>query len=103
MFQEKAKAFLALPAGHATSADLASEIGDALREQGLEPVWFTEPGVMDQTQSGIRRAEVVVADLTGSNPNVLFEVGFALGLSKPVLLLSQEPAGGVPFDLHTQQ
>ena len=57
----------------------------------------------DQIHSAIRRAEFVVADLTGANPNVLFEVGLALGLNKPVLLLSQGPTKEMPFDLQQLQ
>jgi hypothetical protein len=107
MFQEKAQAFLALPVNEAASADLSGQISAALSEQGIEPIAATDmntDGVLsDQVHSAIRRAEFVVADLTGANPNVLFEVGLALGLSKPVLLLSQAPATEMPFDLRTQQ
>ncbi|HET7527381.1 MAG TPA: nucleoside 2-deoxyribosyltransferase [Burkholderiaceae bacterium] len=107
MFQEKAQAFLALPLKDSASTDLAEQIGEVLRQQDIEPVLATDlsssSALSDQIQAAIRRAEVVVADLTGANPNVLFEVGLALGLSKPVLLLSQTPANEVPFDLRTQQ
>jgi nucleoside 2-deoxyribosyltransferase len=107
MFHEKAQAFLALPLKDAASLELAKQIGEVLKDQGLEPVLAAEissSGVLsDRVQSAIRRAEIVVADLTGANPNVLFEVGLALGLSKPILLLSQGPAKDVPFDLHTHQ
>lgn len=37
-----------------------------------------------------RKAEIVVADLTNQNPNVLIEVGLALSLEKPLLLISQD-------------
>jgi nucleoside 2-deoxyribosyltransferase len=108
MFQEKAEAFLALPLKDPASKNLAGQIGDLLREQGIEPILAADggtsgAGALAERQNAIRRAEFVVADLTGSNPNVLFEVGLALGLSKPVLLLSQGPAKDVPFDLHSQQ
>jgi nucleoside 2-deoxyribosyltransferase len=107
MFQAKPQAFLALPLKDAASRELADQIGEVLRQQDLEPVLAsdlgTTPALSDQIQAAVRRAEIVVADLTGANPNVLFEVGLALGLSKPVLLLSQGPANEVPFDLRTQQ
>jgi nucleoside 2-deoxyribosyltransferase len=103
MFKEKPEAFLALPLKDAVSSALAEQIAEVLREQGIEPVLPTDLGAAgalpDQIQHAIRRAEVVVADLTGTNPNVLFEVGVAIGLSKPVLLISQEPMRDVPFDL----
>jgi nucleoside 2-deoxyribosyltransferase len=57
----------------------------------------------EHVQTAIRGADVVVADVTGKTANVLFEVGVAFGLGKPVLLLSQEPLSDVPFDLRAQQ
>lgn len=38
----------------------------------------------------IRKCDLFVADLTGSNPNVIFEVGLAEGAQKPMLLIRQE-------------
>lgn len=107
MFQEKSQAFLALPLKDAASISLADQIGEVLREQDIEPVMAADlsssPEMAEQIQAAVRRAEVVVADLTGANPNVLFEVGLALGLAKPVLLLSQGPVKEVPSGLRTQQ
>lgn len=37
-----------------------------------------------------REAHVILADLTGSNPNVHIEIGFALALEKPLLLITQD-------------
>ncbi len=42
--------------------------------------------------------DLVIADLSGQNPNVFYEVGIAHTLGKPVLLLSQS-IEDVPFDL----
>lgn len=46
-------------------------------------------------------ADVIVADISGVNPNVLYELGIAHALSKPTILLSQDLADGkrLPFDL----
>jgi predicted Rossmann-fold nucleotide-binding protein len=46
----------------------------------------------------IREAPFVIADLTGNNPNVLFELGFSLAAGKKALLLNQHP-GKCPIDL----
>jgi TIR domain len=54
--------------------------------------------VMEDIRRSLERARVVVADLTGRNPNVFYEVGIAHTLNKDVLLLSQSMAD-VPFDL----
>ena len=46
----------------------------------------------------IKSCDFCIADLTGSNLNVFYEVGFAMALEKPVILLTQD-LETVPFDL----
>jgi hypothetical protein len=46
----------------------------------------------------INRARFLIADLTGKNPNVFYEVGLAHALGKDVILLTQD-LKDVPFDL----
>ena len=41
---------------------------------------------------------MMLADLTGKNANVLYELGLAHAIDKPVVLLSQS-MDDVPFDL----
>jgi nucleoside 2-deoxyribosyltransferase len=107
MFQDKPQAYLALPLKDAASKDLARQIREVLEGQGVEA--FQPTGISagssfsDEIQGAIRKAEVVIADLTGMSPNVLFDVGVALGLRKPVLLLSQEPVRDLPADLRAHQ
>lgn len=43
-------------------------------------------------------AEVLLADLTGKNPNVFYELGLAHAARKPVVLIT-ETLADVPFDL----
>jgi hypothetical protein len=45
-------------------------------------------------------ADLIVADLTTSNPNVFYEVGLAHALQKPTVLLTQN-IGKLPFDLQS--
>jgi hypothetical protein len=54
--------------------------------------------IIDQIWSGIRTARVLVAELTGRNPNVLYELGLAHALRKPVVLVSSTE-DDVPFDV----
>jgi hypothetical protein len=54
--------------------------------------------VMSDVILGIGKANLVVAELTGLNPNVLYEVGLAHGLRIPTVLLAQS-IDEVPFDL----
>jgi hypothetical protein len=46
----------------------------------------------------INRARFIVADLTGRNPNVFYEIGLAHALGKEVVLITQS-MDDVPFDL----
>ena len=46
----------------------------------------------------IHQSALIVADLTGANPNVFYELGLAHALRKPVILLTQRVAD-VPFDM----
>jgi hypothetical protein len=54
--------------------------------------------VMEDVRAAITVSTIVIADLTGKNPNVFYEVGIAHGIEKPVLLLTQF-LEDVPFDL----
>jgi uncharacterized protein YoxC len=50
--------------------------------------------------SSIATSELIVADVTGSNPNVYYEIGIAHALRKNVILLTQSVAE-LPFDLRS--
>jgi nucleoside 2-deoxyribosyltransferase len=54
--------------------------------------------ILERIYAQIERADVVVAEMTGSNPNVFYETGYAHGCGKPVILLT-ETTDDVPFDL----
>lgn len=57
------------------------------------------PGkITDQIISAIQRADVLIADVTGSNPNVLFELGYADALRKEIIVINQE-LERTPFDI----
>jgi len=60
-----------------------------------------KPGLItSQIWNEIRRAEVVVAEISDENPNVFYELGFAHALGKEVILLSQNVLNR-PFDIST--
>lgn len=56
--------------------------------------------VMGDVLSLLWRARVVVADLTGRNPNVFYETGLAHALPRRTILITQN-ADDVPFDLRS--
>mgnify|MGYP003586932137 CR=1 FL=1 len=58
---------------------------------------FSE-GILERIYRQIELADVVVADMTGQNPNVFYEVGYAHAKGKLCILLTQR-AEDIPFDL----
>jgi hypothetical protein len=54
--------------------------------------------VLERILSGIATAELIIADLTGRNPNVFYELALAHTQTKNVLLLTRNRED-VPFDL----
>ena len=53
---------------------------------------------IDQIHVAIQKSALVIADLTGNNPNIMYEIGLAHALRKPVILISTDVAS-VPVDL----
>ncbi len=79
-------------------------IRGAVEDAGLyceraDEIHFTG-NVLDKINEQIRRADVIVAEMTGRNPNVFYEVGIAHTVGKPTVLLVQA-ADDIPFDLRT--
>ncbi|MCZ7402378.1 MAG: nucleoside 2-deoxyribosyltransferase [Candidatus Methanoperedens sp.] len=58
--------------------------------------------ILDRIFNQINKADVIIADMTGRNPNVFYEVGYAHALGKIVLLLTQN-TNDIPFDLKHRQ
>ena len=65
---------------------------DKKKDLGL----ITQGIIMD-----ILLSDIVVADISGFNPNVLYELGIAHTLHKPTIIMSQELSSGgkIPFDI----
>src|SRR5260370_1274867 len=47
-------------------------------------------GIMEYVRNRIETSAVVVAELTGGNPNVYLEVGYAWGKGRPVILVARD-------------
>lgn len=54
--------------------------------------------MLERIYSQISRSDMLIADMTGKNPNVFYEVGYAHALGKNVILLTSV-AEDIPFDL----
>ncbi|HTZ64713.1 MAG TPA: hypothetical protein VMB51_11470 [Solirubrobacteraceae bacterium] len=99
--------FVLMPFDTDWSINVKSIIGqvcDRLAEQFHGLHWeraddITEPGrITDQIISAIERADIVIADITDANPNVLFELGYADALKKRIIVLNQR-VEDTPFDI----
>lgn len=55
--------------------------------------------ILQRVYNQIAKADIVVAEMTGRNPNVFYETGYAHALNKRVILLTRD-ASDIPFDLH---
>ena len=76
----------------------------AIQDAGLEPYRVDrDPSVsipIEEIESGIKRSEVCLAEITTDNPNVWFELGFAIAVPKEVVLIcSDERRTTFPFDV----
>jgi len=67
---------------------------DPMRADSL----FRPSNIVHDIWHGVTASRVMLADLTGRNPNVFYELGLAHATRKPVLLLTQD-IDDVPFDL----
>jgi hypothetical protein len=77
-------------------------ISETVKRHGFECVraderYLSGPIVDDLTDL-IQRADLIVADFTLNNPNVLYEAGYAAALRKPVIQIAQS-IGDLPFDV----
>jgi hypothetical protein len=62
-----------------------------------DDIYDTSP-IVETVWENINKARLIIAELTGKNPNVFYELGIAHTVGKEVILLSQN-IEDVPFDL----
>ena len=73
-----------------------------IKDAGFEPIradeLFSTGSVVEQIWEQISKAKILLADLTGKNPNVFYELGLAHAAVKPVVFAASQ-VDDVPFDL----
>ncbi len=83
-----------------------TDIREAATMARVTCVWADEiydvGKITEQIVSEIKKAWACVADVTGRNPNVVWELGFAQALEKPTFILAQSPRD-LFFDLKDQR
>lgn len=84
---------------------------DAIYERSIKPICEeagyevnkadttdAQGSILREIIEGIDGADLLIVDLTNSNPNVFYEAGIADGLGVPTILITQD-IDSVPFDL----
>lgn len=98
--------FVIMPFGTEWSAgvyDLIKRAAESLRPE-LDVLAYradeiSRPGkITDQIVQAIRDSNAIIADITGNNANVMWELGYAQALEKPAVILNQS-VHEAPFDL----
>lgn len=59
---------------------------------------YSKPHIMSDIWKSLRSARIVIAELTGRNTNVFYELGLAHAIGKPVIIITRNQ-DDVPFDL----
>ena len=110
MFREEPQVFLAIPFGTKETTGGEVDFGPVREKivQTLEALGVSVLGVdvseLPTSLEAIRRSDFVIADVTGHNANVMMEVGLAIGMGKPLLLIAMKRSlEALPFDLAAYQ
>lgn len=98
----KNECFVLMPFGPKFDPIYEEVLRPAIEEIGLVParadLTYGSRRIMRDVWNGISTARIVIAELTGGNPNVLYELGMAHALGKPFVIITNS-MGDVPFDL----
>jgi len=77
---------------------LASEYGIQLMATSIE---MKDSSIVEDIKNQIAEAHFGIADITGNNPNVLWELGLMIGYGKPVIILKDKTdTVKTPFDVY---
>src|SRR5216683_4448543 len=100
--KEKEICFTIMPFGGWLDDYYESIYCPAIEAAGLSPHRADDlfrPGtIVTDIWDYTKRAKLLLADLTGKNPNVFYELGLAHALKKPAILVA-ESMDDIPFDL----
>lgn len=77
--------------------DLIRKNVEALHLQCLRADKLTGQNIIEDIWTSINQAGCIIADVTGNNANVMYELGIAHTLGKPTILITQDIAN-IPFD-----
>ena len=104
--EQKPRAFVAMPFSEEMEDVFYYGIQTPVRQLGyicerVDQEAFTGD-ILDQVKTRIENAEIVIADLTGANPNVYLEEGYAWGKGRPTVLVANK-RDDLKFDVRGQR
>lgn len=76
--------------------ETAEKLG--IRAERVDEQIFHKQNILERIYDQIHSADFIISDMTGRNPNVFYETGYAHGQGKTCLLLTSN-ADDIPFDL----
>lgn len=96
-----------------SDAEWVHQFANALKQQNVNvwlDVWQVSAGesIVDALENGLRASDVIIAVLSPRNvasPNVLFELGFAVGMGKKLIPIvpKELDSSTIPFDLRSRR
>jgi hypothetical protein len=96
------RAFVVMEYGPPYDELYSEVIRPVCKELDLETIRADEvnvPGlVIEDIERDIRESKLIIADISPSNANVYYEVGYARGINKPIILVA-EKGTKLPFDV----
>jgi hypothetical protein len=94
--------FIIMPYGVPFDRYYENIYAPAVRDAGLLPKRadsiFASGAILADIWHFTKRAKILLADMSGHNPNVFYELGLAHAIAKPVVLIAPS-IDDVPFDL----
>lgn len=98
---EKKKVFVIMP-----FKDEFFEVYEMLKMKFSDRFEFSNAGDEENQQNILKdivqpiyEADVIIADLTGLNANVMYELGVAHSFNKKTIVITKDDLSGLPFDL----
>jgi hypothetical protein len=101
-FNKTPRAFVIMPFTDEFTAVFEQLIRGALTNYEVQRAdsQLDERNILEAIIHGIAEADLIVADITGLNANVMYELGVAHALGKPTVMLTQTLAD-LPFDIRS--
>src|SRR5215469_4947182 len=82
-----------------TIKDSVSSVNEPMKVIRLDEI-RAAGSITEDLVEELRKSTLCIADVTRANPNVMWEVGFAAALGKPIIAINQK-GSKLPFDITT--